>query len=134
MSFQRKHRVADAIKAEVSELLRRGLKDPRIGFVTVTDVEVSSDLRQARVYYSVIGSPAEREATAKGLQSATGFVQSHVGKRLGLRNTPILEFRYDPSLEQGARIEQLLREAKAHPSDTEADAGETGGAPESSEG
>ncbi|HEX7125984.1 MAG TPA: 30S ribosome-binding factor RbfA [Thermodesulfobacteriota bacterium] len=134
MSFQRKHRVADAIKAEVSDLLRRGLKDPRIGFVTVTDVEVSSDLRQARVYYSVVGSPAEREATEKGLQSATGFVQSHVGKRLGLRNTPTLEFRYDPSLEQGARIEQLLREARAHPPDTEADAGETGRTPESSEG
>lgn len=115
MAFQRKNRVADAIKEEVSDLLRRGLKDPRVGFVTVTDVEVSPDLRQAKVFYSVVGSEAERAATQKGLESATGFVQSRVGKRLRLRNTPLIEFRYDESLERGARIEKLLKERQPAP-------------------
>lgn len=115
MPFQRKDRVADAIREEISALLSRGLKDPRIGFVTITDVEVSPDLRQAKVFYSVVGADAERSATQKGLESATGFVQSHVGKRLGLRNTPLIEFRYDASLERGARIEQLLKERAPAP-------------------
>ena len=106
----------------LAALLRRGLKDPRIGFVTVTDVEVSPDLRQARVFYSVMGSEAERAATEKGLESATGFVQSHVGKRLGLRNTPAIEFRYDVSLERGARIERILKETQAAASTEEAGA------------
>lgn len=109
MPFQRKDRVADAIKEEVSALLRRGLKDPRIGFVTITDVEVTPDLRHAKIFYSVVGDAAAHAASQKGLDSATGFVQSHLGKRLRLRNTPAIEFRYDPSVERGARIEQLLK-------------------------
>ncbi len=134
MPFQRKNRVADAIKEEVSGLLRRGLKDPRIGFVTITDVEVSSDLRQARVFYSVVGGEDERAATRKGLDSATGFVQSHVGKQLRLRNTPIIEFRYDPSLEQAARIERLLKETHENPPETEEGDTAPGPGPKSSGG
>lgn len=132
MAFRRKDRVADAIKEEVSELLRRGLKDPRIGFVTITDVEVSPDLRHAKVFYSVVGEEADRAATQKGLDSATGFVQSHVGRRLRLRNTPVVEFRYDPSLERGARIERLLRETHESGPEVDEDATPPGPRPRSS--
>lgn len=131
--FSRKDRVADAIREEISALLSRGLKDPRIGFVTVTDVEVSPDLRQARVFYSVVGPEADRATTRKGLESATGFIQSHVGKRLGLRNTPLIEFRYDASLERGARIERLLKEHPPAP-DPEPDATSSGRAPKPADG
>jgi ribosome-binding factor A len=115
MKFQRSNRVADAIREEVSALLRRGLKDPRIGFVTITGVEVSGDLRNAKVFYSVVGDPAKRAESQKGLDSATPYVQGEVGRRLRIRNTPILEFRFDPSIERGARIEQLLKAAGAQP-------------------
>ena len=109
---QRAGRVAGAIREEVADLLRRRIKDPRVGFVTLTGVEVSPDLRHARVFYSLVGDPAQRAATQKGLDSATPYVQGEVGRRLRLRNTPALEFHYDASLERGARIEQLLREAQ----------------------
>jgi ribosome-binding factor A len=110
---QRAQRVADAILEEVADLLRRRVKDPRVGFVTLTGVEVAPDLRHAKVFYSVVGDPAQRRATQKGLDSATPFVQGEVGRRLRLRNTPVVEFRFDESLERGQRIEQLLREAGA---------------------
>jgi ribosome-binding factor A len=108
---QRTRRVADAILGEVADLLRRRIKDPRIGFLTLTGVEVTPDLRHAKVFYSVVGDAAQRAATRKGLDSATPFVQGEVGRRLRLRNTPTLEFRFDASLERGQRIEQLLKEA-----------------------
>lgn len=109
---QRAGRIADAIREEVADLLKRGVKDPRVGFVTLTVVEVSPDLRHAKVFYSVIGDPAQRAATQKGLDSATAYVQGEVGRRLRLRSTPALEFRYDESLERGARIEQILKEVQ----------------------
>jgi ribosome-binding factor A len=113
MAFQRSRRVADAIQEEVAALLQHRLKDPRIGFVTLTGVEVSGDLRHAKVFYSIVGDAARRAETQKGLDSAAAFVQGEVGRRLRLRNTPTLEFRFDASLERGAQIGRLLREATA---------------------
>lgn len=112
-AFRRADRVAEAIQEEVAELLRLRIKDPRIGFVTITGVEVTADLRHARVFYSVVGDAAAREATQRGLDSAAGFIQSELGRRLKLRFAPTVEFRFDPSIERGARIEQLLKEVRS---------------------
>ena len=88
----------------------RNLKDPRVGFVTVTDVEVTGDLRQVKIFVSVYGDEEERKATMEGLKSATGFVRSELGKRIRLRHTPEVSFCFDESIERGARIFSLLRE------------------------
>lgn len=87
-------------------------KDPRIGFVTVTGVEVTPDLRQARVFVSVLGSEAEREQTFEGLASIAGHIRPLVGRRLRLRHAPEITFRHDPTIERAARIEQLLSEVR----------------------
>ena len=113
--FRRADRVADAIQEEVSDLLRLRIKDPRIGFVTITGVEVTADLRHARIFFSVVGDRAARDATQRGLDSATGFIQGALGRRLRLRFTPTIEFRFDPSIERGARIERLLKEIETRP-------------------
>jgi ribosome-binding factor A len=84
------------------------LKDPRIGFVTVTDVDTAPDLRAARVYVSVLGSEAEREETLAGLQSAHGFLQSKIGSELRMKRTPTLTFSYDETVEKGVRMSQIL--------------------------
>lgn len=110
MEFQRSHRVGDQIQKEISALLLKGLKDPRVGFVTITAVEVSSDLRHARVYYTVMGDDQGRLETQRGLNSAIPFLRRELGKRLRLRLVPELAFQYDTSLEYGNRIESLLRD------------------------
>lgn len=86
------------------------LKDPRIGFVTITGAETSPDLRRATVFYSVLGSPEERDATADALAHSAPHLQSRLAKQVRLKFTPVLEFRVDPSIEHGARIDQLLHE------------------------
>jgi ribosome-binding factor A len=114
-------RVAQQIQEEIAKILSRGLKDPRVGFVTVTGVKIGPDLKQATIYYSVIGeSPTVHEDTQKGLESAAGFLRRELGQ--GLRHAPHLVFKFDPSVENGDRIERLLREAKASDSKTLADA------------
>jgi len=110
LEYQRSHRVGDQIQKEISGLLLKGLKDPRIGFVTVTAVEVSSDLGHARVYFTVMGDERARRETIKGLTSAVPFLRRELGKRLRLRSVPELTFKYDTSLEYGNRIEALLKE------------------------
>lgn len=108
MTSSRMRRVDEAVRAVLSDAIVTDLKDPRIGFVTVTAVETSPDLRHARVHVSVLGDEAQREATLDGLRSAQGYLQGRVGGELRLKHTPALEFRYDPTVDRGMRIEQIL--------------------------
>ncbi len=103
-------RVGETIREELSAMLLRDLKDPRIGFVTITDVVMSPDLRQAKVYFSRIGTEAERDESLQGLRAAAGFMRRELGHRLALKFAPELRFYYDESLETGSRIDRLLRE------------------------
>lgn len=112
MPFQRAERVAEEMKREVARILRDELKDPRLGFVTVTGVELSTDLRYAKIYVSILGQPAEREKTMAALEHATGFVRRSLGQVLHLRHTPEISFRYDSSIEHGARIAELISHVK----------------------
>jgi len=117
MTRDRATRVAHHIQEELGRILSRGLKDPRVGFVTITGVELSPDLRHGRVYYSVMGTDEEKQQTAEGLQSAAGFLKREVAKALKLRYVPELRFVYDDSAERGARIEALLRELREQEAD-----------------
>ena len=110
MAGQRIRRVNEAIREVLSEAIASGLKDPRIGFVTVTGVDTSSDLRLARVYVTVFGDEESQEAGFKGLDASRGYLQSLIARQLGLKRTPQLTFLRDESLEQGMRIEKLLKE------------------------
>ena len=101
-------RVNEAVREVVSARLAEGLRDPRIGFVTVTSVDTSSDLRQARVYVSVLGDAEQREATMAGLESAHGVLQLAVARELRMKHTPTLQFVFDESIERGMRITELL--------------------------
>ncbi|RWR14160.1 30S ribosome-binding factor RbfA [Siminovitchia fortis] len=106
----RAHRVGEQMKKELGEIISRKIKDPRVGFVTVTDVEVTGDLQQATVYISVLGSDQEKEDTLKGLTKATGFIRSEIGHRIRLRKTPEITFEFDESIEYGNKIEKLLKD------------------------
>ncbi len=110
MPSQRAHRVGELIQQEISALLVRGLKDPRIGFVTITGVEVTPDLHLARVFYTVMGDDAARRETAAGLKSSTRFIRQQLGLQLRMKYLPDLIFQYDTSIEYGNRIESLLRD------------------------
>lgn len=112
MSSQRAQRVAETIHKEISGLLIKGLKDPRIGFVTITAVDVTADLRQAKVYYTLMGNDAERAQSQAGLDSSAPFIRQQLGRFLRLRFTPEIRFEYDASFDYGQRIEQLLSEVK----------------------
>ena len=101
-------RVDEAVREVLGDAVTRDLKDPRVGFVTVTEVRTSSDLRHARVFVSVLGTPAEREATLEGLRSAHGVLQARVAGELRLKRTPTLEFALDDTAERAARMEALL--------------------------
>jgi ribosome-binding factor A len=101
-------RVNEAVREVLSGHITDDLKDPRIGFVTVTGVETSPDLRHARVYVSVLGSDEQRSDALEGLNSSAGFLQSKVGQELRMKRTPTLEFLYDDSIDRGMRITELL--------------------------
>jgi ribosome-binding factor A len=101
-------RVNEAVREVVSARIAEGLRDPRIGFVTVTSVETSPDLRQARVYVSVLGDDDERAETMAGLASAHGVLQQSVARELRMKRTPTLQFVFDESIERGMRISELL--------------------------
>jgi ribosome-binding factor A len=107
----RARKLADRIKVVVAETLERRVKDPRLGFVTVTDARVTNDLQHATVFYTVFGDETEKVATAAALESARGVVRSEVGRRTGIRLTPTLEFVADAVPENAAHIDDLLREA-----------------------
>jgi ribosome-binding factor A len=116
MSAGRMRRVNEAVRAVLSEAIASDLKDPRVGFVTVTGVKTSPDLRHARVYVSVLGNDSERAASLEGLRSAHGFLQALLAAELTLKHTPALSFEYDESVDRGMRISQLLDEVE-HGSD-----------------
>ena len=108
MTTARMRRVNEVIREVLGVAISTELKDPRIGFVTVTDVDTAPDLRAARVYVSVLGSETEREETLAGLDSAHGFLQSRIGDELRMKRTPTLTFSYDETIEKGVRMSQLL--------------------------
>jgi ribosome-binding factor A len=112
-------KMADRIKVIVAKTLERGLKDPRLGFVTITDVKVTGDLQHASVFYTVYGSDVERADTAAALKSATGMMRSEVGKNITSRLTPSLEFIADAIPENAKHIELLLAEARERDNATE---------------
>jgi ribosome-binding factor A len=111
--YKRSERLGELLLAEISDLIRREIKDPRIGFVTVTRVEISDDLRHAKVFVSCIGVEAEKVRMLQGLSSATGYIRRQLGRALHLRYTPEIAFLRDESLEQGAKIAQILRHLHA---------------------
>ncbi|KYD23790.1 hypothetical protein B4113_3155 [Geobacillus sp. B4113_201601] len=102
--------MGEQMKKELSDIIGRKLKDPRIGFVTVTDVRVTGDLQQAKVYISILGDDKQREETLKALEKAKGFIRSEIGQRIRLRKTPDILFEIDETIEYGSRIEQLIRQ------------------------
>jgi len=110
MQGKRLDRVNQLIKEEISLLLQRELKDPRLGFVTVTDVETTKDLRTAKVFVSVLGDEAQWKASMAALLSARGFIRAWLRQHLDLRVTPELDFRADRSMEHAARIQELLKQ------------------------
>ncbi len=112
MSGERMRRVDEAMREVLSGVIMSELKDPRVGFVTVTAVDTSSDLRHARVFVSVLGSAAVRRRSLDGLRSAHGYLQRRVADELRLKHTPTLEFAYDDTTDRAQRIEQLLAEGQ----------------------
>lgn len=110
MSGSRIRRVDEAVRAVLSDAITQELKDPRVGFVTVTAVRTSSDLRHARVYVSILGDEEARAAGLEGLRSATGFLQRKVGAAVRMKYTPEITFAYDDSIDRGLRINELLRD------------------------
>jgi ribosome-binding factor A len=109
MPHLRQDRVGDLVKREIAQIIEHELKDPGIGFVTLTGVKMSGDLRQARVFYSVLGDQESKEKSAAALGRARGFVQREIGRRLRLRYTPEITFCFDSSVERGAHIEELIQ-------------------------
>jgi ribosome-binding factor A len=101
-------RVNEVIRQVLGDVIARDLKDPRIGFVTVTDVDTSPDLRTARVYVSVLGDESERDKALAGLRSSHGFLQGKIAAELRMKRTPTLTFHYDDSIDRGVRISRLL--------------------------
>ena len=110
MAGARMRRVDEAVRAVLSAAIASGLQDPRVGFVTVTSVKTSPDLRHARVYVSVLGDDAGREDSLEGLRSAHGYLQQRLASELRLKHTPTLTFDYDESIDRGMRITELLAE------------------------
>lgn len=108
MEGKRSEKVADLIQKEISGMLLKNLKDPRIGFVTITRVAVSQDYRSAKVYFSVMGNLEDRNRSAEGLNSAKGYVRRELGRRLGLRYTPEIVFQFDPSIEYAIHMEEVI--------------------------
>ncbi len=126
MEGKRSEKVADLIRKEVSEMLLRTIKDPRIGLVTITKVKVSEDYRFARIQFSVPGSIEERERSLKGLDSARGYIRRELARRMNLRYTPELFFEFDPSIEYAIHIEEVFQSLKKK---TEEDPDENGWTP-----
>ena len=121
--FSRRDRIAEQIRRELSEVIRSELKDPRVGMISLTDVEISADYAHAKVYFSSLLGKEGIELVQAGLQQASGFLRSELGKRISIHMTPQLHFIFDDSLERGAQLSKLISEAAAisdqsdHPSD-----------------
>jgi ribosome-binding factor A len=115
MGTRRQQKVADLIQAEISTIILRKLKDPRLGFITITGVKMSPDLKHARVYFSTLGDEERVNTALDGLRSAAGVIRGEIGRTLDLKYTPQLAFHYDESLAFGAHIESRLRELDIPP-------------------
>ena len=112
MDFKRADRVADLVKQQIAEILRREVHDPRIANITVTDVRLTDDLHSARIYVVELGKDRMSDEVGQGLSKARGFVRRELGKRLQLRYVPELSFFYDTSFEYGSKIDRLLKEIR----------------------
>jgi len=111
--FSRKDRVSEQIKRELADLIRTELKDPRVGMISLTDVEVTPDYAHAKVFFSTLAGGENLQAVQTGLQKASGFLRRELGKRIRIHTTPQLHFVYDQSLERGADLSKLIDEASA---------------------
>lgn len=110
MNNIRAERVGEQMKQEIMDIVNNKVKDPRVGFLTITDVELTNDLSQAKVYLTVLGNDKEVDNTFKALNKATGFIKSELGSRMRLRIIPELTFEYDESIEYGNKIERMIQE------------------------
>jgi len=110
--YSRADRVADLLKEEISQMLCKEVKDPHIGFITITDVEVSKDLQLAKVFYTILGDERQLSESSDALQRVSPFIKRQLGKRLRMRFIPDILFRYDHSLDYGAKIDTLLDQLK----------------------
>lgn len=114
----RVEKLQELIKQEMSKMLLKELKDPRIGFVTVTDVEMTGDLREAKIYVSIMGGEEQVQSSLEGLNSALGFIRREIGQRVRLRFTPEISFALDTSLDYGDHIQKLLLQVEGDSKDT----------------
>jgi len=115
MEFKRTDRVSGLLRKEIADVLTKEVKDPRVSKVTITGVTVSPDLRSAHVYFCMLGTEKEVRDSTIGLERATKFIQRQLGKRIRLRYTPIIDFRFDTSFEYGNRIDRILQEISLPP-------------------
>lgn len=111
--YPRSRRIAEQVQRELSDIIRVELKDPRVGMITITDVEVTTDIAHARVYFTVLGEGPRIDEATTGLNHAAGYLRSELSQRLKLRVVPQLHFEYDPSVERGIRLSQLIDAAVA---------------------
>lgn len=130
-SFSRKDRVAEQIRRELAELIRTELKDPRVGMVSITDVEVTADYAHAKVFFSTLAGSEHVAEVLVGLQKASGFLRRELGKRISIHMTPQLHFVFDQSLERGADLSQLIQKAVAISADSDSESDPT---PETDQG
>lgn len=113
MDYQRSERVGELLTEVIADVLREDIRDPRVTAVTITAAKVTKDLRQARIYFTILGGASEnKDAVLAGLKSALGFIRARIGKQLKLRFVPAIEFFYDDSVDEAERIEKLLRQIK----------------------
>ena len=108
----RKEKISSFLRAEIARIIQRELKDPRIGFVSVMDVDATDDLKEAKVHVSVMGSPSQQRTAVRGLQSASGFIQTHLRDVCRFRNTPSLRFILDESIQRSMEMDSLIRQAR----------------------
>lgn len=112
MASPRVRKIADRIQVIVAEMLERRIKDPRLGFVTITDVRLTGDAQNATIFYTVLGADADQQATAAALESAKGLLRSEVGKQLGMRHVPTLSFEWDGVPESARHLDEVLAKAR----------------------
>lgn len=112
LHYRRADRLGDLVQQEISDILHRQIKDPRIGFCTIMRVDVSDDLRHAKAYVSIMGAESQQKSTLAGLKSATGFIRREIGRRIALRHTPEIVFVLDRSVDHSIRIAQLIEEGR----------------------
>ena len=113
MDYQRSERVGELLTEVIADVLREDIRDPRVTAVTITAAKVTKDLRQARIYFTILGGASEnKDSVLAGLKSALGFIRTRIGKQLKLRFVPAIEFFYDESVDEAERIEKLLRQVK----------------------